>query len=179
MNITNNNEIKNLNIDMIVEIPLNSNVKYEFDKKLGKMRCDRIISTSMLYPGNYGYIPNTLSGDGDPLDILLICDYSIYPGIIINVKILGVLLTKDEKGYDEKLIAVPSEDVDISFKNINNYTDLGEMIINKIYHFFKHYKDNENKKWVEIDKFENANYARSVYNKAVENYFDTTLSNEV
>ena len=80
------NYIWNLKFDMIVEIPLNSNVKYEYDKKLNKMRCDRIISTSMLYPGNYGYISNTLSGDGDPLDILLICDYSIYPGTIISVK---------------------------------------------------------------------------------------------
>ena len=69
--------------DMIVEIPRNSNVKYEFDKELGRMRCDRIISTSMLYPGNYGYIPKTLSGDGDPLDILLLCDYPIYPGTVI------------------------------------------------------------------------------------------------
>ena len=160
----------NLIIDMIVEIPLNSNVKYEFDKKLGIMRCDRIISTSMLYPGNYGYIPNTLSGDGDPLDILLICDYPIYPGTIVNVKILGVLLTTDEKGEDEKLIAVPSNDVDKSFTKINNYTDLGEMIINKIYHFFKHYKDNEINKWVEIKGFRDSKEAIIIYNSSQKRY---------
>ena len=99
-------------LDMIVEIPYNSSVKYEFDKELNIMRCDRLLKTSMLYPGNYGYIPDTLSGDGDPLDILLVCDYSIYPGTIINVKVIGVLLTTDEKGDDEKLIAVPSKSVD-------------------------------------------------------------------
>ena len=116
--------MENSILDMIVEIPLNSNVKYEYDKRLNKMRCDRIISTSMLYPGNYGYIPETLSGDGDPLDILLICDYPIYPGTIINVKVIGVLITEDENGEDEKLIAVPSPSVD---KNSNR--------IKKIYFF--------------------------------------------
>tara|TARA_R110002074_G_scaffold317411_3_gene487880 strand:- start:3308 stop:3841 length:534 start_codon:yes stop_codon:yes gene_type:complete len=167
MNNNNNNMNNNMNIDMIVEIPLKSNVKYEFDKKQNKMRCDRIISTSMLYPGNYGYIPNTLSGDGDPLDVLLICDYKIYPGTIINVKIVGVLLTIDEKGEDEKIIAVPAEDVDFSYKNINNYIDLGEMVINKIHHFFKHYKDNENEKWVKLNGFKNAEYAFNIYKKSL------------
>ena len=101
---------------MTVEIPFNSSVKYEFDKDLNQMRCDRLLTTSMLYPGNYGYIPETLSGDGDPLDILLVCDYAIYPGTIVNVKVVGVLLTTDEKGEDEKLIAVPSNSVDPSFE---------------------------------------------------------------
>lgn len=161
-----NKLVKNYNVDMIVEIPLNSSVKYEYDKKLGKMRCDRILSTSMLYPGNYGYIPNTLSGDGDPLDILLICDYPIYPGTIINVKILGVLLTIDEKGEDEKIIAVPSNHIDPNYININNYTDLSKITINKILHFFKHYKDNETEKWVKIDRFDNADLAIDVLKKS-------------
>ena len=118
--------------DMIVEIPRNSNVKYEYDKKLQKMRCDRIIKTAMLYPGNYGYIPNTLSGDGDPIDILLLCDYPIYPGTVVNVKVIGVLLTTDESGDDEKLIAVPSKKVDSSYVDINNYNQLSKVEINKI-----------------------------------------------
>ena len=140
-------------IDMIVEIPRNSNVKYEFDKELKQMRCDRIISTSMLYPGNYGYIPKTLSGDGDPLDILLICDYPIYPGTVVSAKVIGVLLTIDEKGDDEKLIAVPSSVVDQSSLLINSLEDLGNHILTKIKHFFEHYKDNETHKWVKVKGF--------------------------
>ena len=132
------------NLDMIVEIPFNSSVKYEYDKNLQKMRCDRLISTSMLYPGNYGYIPHTLSGDGDPLDILLICDYPIYPGTVVNVKIIGVLLTTDEKGEDEKIIAVPSKPVDHSFEDINNLGDLGTLMTKRIYHFFEHYHNKTN-----------------------------------
>ena len=79
-------------VDIIIEIPYNTFVKYEYDDSIGKIRCDRILNTSMLYPGNYGYIPNTLSGDGDPIDILLVCDYAIYPGIVIETKIIGVLM---------------------------------------------------------------------------------------
>ena len=150
------------NIDMIVEIPRNSNVKYEFDKSLGLMRCDRIINTSMLYPGNYGYIPKTLSGDGDPIDILLLCDYPIYPGTIVNVKVIGVLLTTDEKGDDEKLIAVPSHEVDKSFDSIDCYTQLSKVEIQKIHHFFEHYKDNDDNKWVKVKSFENAKTAANI-----------------
>ena len=140
-------------VDMIVEIPNNSNVKYEYDKVCKRMRCDRIISTSMLYPGNYGYIPKTLSGDGDPVDILLICDYAIYPGTIVNAKIIGILLTEDEKGGDEKVIAVPAEEVDQSSFYINDYQDLGPQMLVKIKHFFKHYKDNESNKWVKVGDY--------------------------
>ena len=95
-------------VDIIIEIPYNSFVKYEYDKTEQKMRCDRVLHTAMAYPGNYGYIPNTLSGDGDPLDVLMICEYPIYPGTIVKARMVGVLFTKDEKGDDEKIIAVPS-----------------------------------------------------------------------
>ena len=99
-------------VDVIIEIPYNSHIKYEYDEKINKIRCDRILNTSMNYPGNYGYIPNTLSGDGDPLDILMVCDYQLLPGIVIKSKIIGVLLTEDEKGADEKLLVVPYKGVD-------------------------------------------------------------------
>ena len=137
-------------IDAIIEIPLNSNIKYEYDEKYDKLRCDRIMNTSMIYPGNYGYIPNTLAGDGDPLDILVVCDYSINPGIIIECKIIGVLIMKDEKGLDEKIIAIPSNNVDINSEKINNLDDIQENLLSKIYHFFQHYKDNDKNKWTEI-----------------------------
>ena len=161
--------------DMIVEIPRNSNVKYEFDKELGRMRCDRIISTSMLYPGNYGYIPKTLSGDGDPLDILLLCDYPIYPGTVISVKVVGVLLTTDEKGEDEKLIAVPENMVDISSIVINNLSDLGKHLLIKIKHFFEHYKDNEPNKWVKIGEFKDKDETLKLIEISKKRYLDSLI----
>ena len=122
----------NYEVDMIVEIPFNSNIKYEFDKEINKIRVDRILNTSMLYPGNYGYIPNTLSGDGDPLDILLLTEYPIIPGCIIKVRIIGVLYTIDEKGNDEKLLAVPSSDVDSNYDDIKALKDLSPIILKKL-----------------------------------------------
>ena len=161
--------------DMIVEIPRNSNVKYEFDKDINMMRCDRIISTSMLYPGNYGYIPETLSGDGDPLDILLICDYPIYPGTIIKVKVIGVLLTTDEKGEDEKLIAVPENTVDKSSIYINSLDDLGNHILTKIKHFFSHYKDNEPNKWVQVGEFKDIKDTVEIIKNAKKKYLESLV----
>ena len=158
------------NLDMIVEIPYNSFVKYEFDKEAGKMRCDRVLHTAMSYPGNYGYFPNTLSGDGDPLDVLLICEYPIYPGILVKVKIIGVLLTTDEKGEDEKIIVVPSASVDPNFSNINNYSDLPQWTLSKIRHFFEHYKDTENNKWVQVKDFKEREAAIQIYKQSVDNY---------
>lgn len=161
--------------DMIVEIPRNSNVKYEFDKNLNMMRCDRIISTSMLYPGNYGYIPRTLSGDGDPLDILLVCDYPIYPGTVIKVKVVGVLLTTDEKGEDEKLIAVPENNVDRSSIAINKLSDLGKHLLIKIKHFFEHYKDNEPDKWVKVGDYKVLDETIEIINIAKKRYIDSLI----
>tara|TARA_B100000131_G_scaffold256061_1_gene250725 strand:- start:118 stop:618 length:501 start_codon:yes stop_codon:yes gene_type:complete len=161
--------------DMIVEIPRNSNVKYEYDKKLQMMRCDRIIKTAMLYPGNYGYIPNTLSGDGDPIDILLLCDYPIYPGTVVNVKVIGVLLTTDESGDDEKLIAVPSKKVDSSYVDINNVDQLSKVEINKIKHFFEHYKDNDKNKWVKVKTFEDSVFAETILEASKERYLQSNL----
>ena len=126
-------------INMVVEIPYNSFVKYEYDIKEKIMRCDRVLHTAMAYPGNYGYIPNTLSGDGDPLDVLMICEYPIYPGIIVKARMVGVLFTKDEKGDDEKIIAVPSTQVDPNYSDISNYTDLPKWTLSKIEHFFKNF----------------------------------------
>lgn len=152
-------------IDAIIEIPYNSNIKYEYDEKYDKLRCDRIINTSMLYPGNYGYIPNTLAGDNDPLDILVLCDYSINPGIIIECKIIGVLIMKDEKGLDEKIIAIPSNNVDINSEKINNLDDIQENLLSKIYHFFQHYKDNDKNKWSEIIEYKSKIYAENLIHK--------------
>ena len=165
--------------DIIIEIPYNSYIKYEIESNMkygsetnNLIRCDRILNTSMNYPGNYGYVPNTLAGDGDPLDVLLICDYPLYPGIIIDVKFIGVLLTKDEKGDDEKMIAVPTKKVDPNYENINDIDDLHANIKTKIFHFFQHYKDTEADKWVKVKNFENKNFALKVLENSIKNYKD-------
>ena len=155
---------------MIVEIPFNSFIKYEFDKKRDQMRCDRVLHTAMSYPGNYGYFPATLAGDGDPLDVLMICDYAIYPGILVKVKIIGVLLTTDEKGDDEKIIVVPAKEVDPNFTNINNYNDLPQWTLSKIRHFFEHYKDTEKDKWVQVKDFKGREEAIKIYAKGADRY---------
>jgi len=151
------------NIDMVVEIPYNTNIKYEYDKKLGKIRCDRILSTSMMYPGNYGYFPNTLSGDNDPLDVLLISNFQLYPNSVISVKIIGVLITIDESGEDEKIIAVPSNCVDKNYENINTISNIQENVIEKIKHFFKHYKDNSKSKWIQVGGLYGVERAIEIY----------------
>ncbi len=160
----------NIVTDMIVEIPLNSYVKYEFDKEMKMVRCDRILSTPMAYPGNYGYINFTLSEDGDPIDCLIVCDYPLYPNTLIEIKIIGVLLMEDESGQDEKLIVVPSKKVDPSYEHINECSDLPEQKINKIIHFFKHYKDTDKNKWVKIDKLQNREIASKIYKESIERY---------
>ena len=152
-------------VDVVIEIPYNTFIKYEFDDKIGKMRCDRILNTAMLYPGNYGYIPNTLAGDGDALDILLVCDYPIYPGVIVKSKIIGVLIMEDEKGIDEKVIVVPAPEVDSNYNDVDELSDLPKVTVSKIRHFFEHYKDNETTKWCKVKNFENAKHAVDLFTK--------------
>lgn len=157
-------------IDCLIEISKDSNIKYEFDKEFGKLRCDRFLHTSMAYPANYGYIPKTLSADGDPIDILVICDYKIIPNCLINAKIIGVLEMKDEKGFDEKLIAVPNEKIDPSSKYINDLNDLPKSLLDKIHHFFKHYKDTEDGKFSEVLGFQNKEIAIKYIENSIQNY---------
>jgi len=157
-------------IDVMIEIPYNSYIKYEYDEKIKAIRCDRILNTSMCYPGNYGFIPNTLSGDGDPLDILLLSDYPLFPGTIIKARIIGVLLTVDEKGDDEKIIMVPCSSVDPTYYDIHNYDQLSKITLSKIKHFFTHYKDNETTKWVKVTGFKDRDTAIQIYNSSILRY---------
>ena len=154
-------------VDAIIEVPKNTNLKYEFDKQKNMIRLDRVLHSSMIYPYNYGYIPNTLADDKDPLDIMVISDFACYPNIIMKCRIIGVLITEDEKGFDEKILAVPDISVDPSHTNIINYTDLDKHIIDKIEYFFTHYKSNEPNKWIKILSFENAEKATEIYNKSL------------
>lgn len=137
-------------LDVIIEIPYGSSCKYEFDEKLGCMRLDRILSTAMNYPGNYGYIPKTLAGDGDPLDVLVVSDKSMFPGVVCQCKILGALVTEDEKGLDQKLIAIPSSKVDARMAKVNDLEHLPEVTLEIIKDFFTHYKNQEKGKWVKV-----------------------------
>ena len=159
-------------VDFLVEIPANSYVKYEFDKEEGFLRCDRILHTSMAYPGNYGYIPKTLARDGDPIDVLMIPEYKIYPMTLVKVKIIGVLKMQDEKGYDEKLLVVPDISIDPYYVEFNNITDIPKHLLGKIKHFFEHYKDTEPKKWVKVEGFAGAEEATQLYLDSKKMYED-------
>lgn len=156
------------NINVIIEIPANTvGIKYEFDKKSGGIFVDRFLQTPMHYPANYGFIPNTLSGDGDPADVLVISRYNLIAGSVIEAKPIGVLITKDEKGCDEKIIAVPSSSVTKEYENINDISDLPQLILDQIKHFFEHYKDLEKGKFVIVESFKGAKDAKEILKKAL------------
>lgn len=139
-----------MSIIVFIEVSSNTNIKYEHDHKTGRLICDRILHTPMTYPYNYGYIPDTLAGDGDPLDVIVVTSYKLLPGCYIECKILGVLYTEDEKGKDEKIIAVPISKIDPYMKSINILSDLKKSQLDMIYFFFENYKSLEKDKWVKI-----------------------------
>tara|TARA_Y100000992_G_scaffold300489_1_gene269256 strand:+ start:5101 stop:5580 length:480 start_codon:yes stop_codon:yes gene_type:complete len=140
-------------ITVIVEIPYMSNVKYEVED--GKLCVDRVLPVPMMYPGNYGFIPKTLAGDGDPVDVLIINSTAFLPMCHVKCRVLGMLETVDEKGPDEKVIAVPVNKVENTFDEWINIDNVPKNTLNYIEHFFKYYKCNEKDKWVEVGKFVN------------------------
>ncbi len=135
---------------VVIEIPVNSGVKYELDKETGVLMVDRILYTSMVYPFNYGFIPGTLEEDGDPVDVLVVSSEPLIPGSVIKVRPIGVLETEDEKGRDAKILAVPVDKVDPRYSNIRDVGDLPEAVKQRIKHFFEHYKELEPGKWVKV-----------------------------
>ncbi len=136
-------------VNAIIENPLGGvPVKYELDKDSGAMVVDRFLHTSMSYPGNYGFVPHTLSGDGDPVDILAVGRTPVMPGAIMPIRPVGVLMMEDEAGMDEKIVGVPAPHIHPFHDKIQNYTDLPEIVRLQIEHFFEHYKDLEKGKWV-------------------------------
>jgi inorganic pyrophosphatase len=138
-------------IHAVIEIPVGGvPVKYEFDKKSGALFVDRFLHTAMFYPGNYGFIPHTLSDDGDPCDILVISQVPVVPGAVIRCRPVGALLMEDEAGGDEKILAVPVDDLHPFYMGITSYRDLPNVMCEQIAHFFQHYKDLEKGKWVTI-----------------------------
>ncbi len=155
-------------VNVIVEVPTGGEpVKYEMDKASGTLFVDRVLYTSMRYPGNYGFIPHTLSDDGDPIDVLIANQRPLIPGAVMNCRPVGVLHMRDEAGADEKIIAVPSGRVSAMYNNIDSYRDLPDMQIRQIAHFFQRYKDLEDGKWVEITRWGDDSEARDMIAKAI------------
>ncbi|MCX8189998.1 MAG: inorganic diphosphatase [Candidatus Diapherotrites archaeon] len=140
-------------INAVIEIPKNSNVKYEVHKKSGIMSVSRFLYTAMTYPFNYGFIPETLENDNDPIDIMVICEEIIMPGCVIRVRPIGVLVTEDENGLDNKIIAVPISKIDPTYEKIKDISDLDDHLKKRISHFFEKYKELEPKKWVKVKGF--------------------------
>jgi inorganic pyrophosphatase len=153
-------------VNVIIEVPMNADpVKYEMDKDSGAIFVDRFIATPMYYPCNYGFIPHTLSLDGDPADVLVISDYPIIPNAVIAVKPIGVLIMEDEKGMDEKILCVLEKD----YEHIKEITDLEETDRMNIHWFFTNYKKSTSGKWSKVHSFENKNTAIKIYEKTVLN----------
>jgi inorganic pyrophosphatase len=155
-------------VNVIIEVAVGGEpIKYEMNKAAGTLFVDRFLYTPMRYPGNYGFIPHTLSLDGDPVDVLVANTRPILPGAVINVRPVGVLKMEDESGGDEKIIAVPSPKLTKRYRHIVNYTDLPEISLEQIKHFFEHYKDLEPGKWVKVSGWGEASEARAMISEGI------------
>jgi inorganic pyrophosphatase len=156
-------------VNVVIEVPLGGEpIKYEMHKESGTLFVDRFLYTSMRYPGNYGFIPHTLSGDGDPCDVLVANTRAIAPGAVINVRPVGVLMMEDDGGEDEKIIAVPSSKLTQRYDRVKTHTDLPEITLKQIEHFFEHYKDLEPGKWVKIIRWGDAEDAHRLIREGIE-----------
>ena len=155
-------------VNVLIEVSQNSlPVKYELDKDSGALFVDRFVATPMHYPCNYGFIPNTLSEDGDPIDVLVITEYPVISGAVIPSKPIGVLIMEDEKGMDEKILAVPTEKMNSEYSRINEINELPEIVLNRIRHFFEHYKELEKGKWVKVTGYKDSKEAKNKIMEAV------------
>lgn len=156
-------------VNVIIEVPVGGHpIKYEMDKASGALFVDRFLYTPMTYPGNYGFVPHTLSEDGDPIDVLVCNTRPLIPGSVLNVRPIGVLVMEDDGGQDEKIIAVPSPHLTRRYEKIFNYTDLPEITLEQIKHFFEHYKDLEPGKWVKVSGWKDAAEARRLIVEAID-----------
>ncbi len=154
--------------DAVIEIPRGSRVKYEVDHETGRVHLDRVLYTTFGYPADYGYFDNTLGEDGDPLDVLVLLDYPIYPGVVVSVRPIGVLKMSDEAGGDDKLVAVI--DGDPRWASFKDVSDIEEFKQKEIEHFFEHYKDLEPGKWVKVDAWGGADEAQRILDEAIERF---------
>ena len=156
-------------VNVIIEVPVGGQpIKYEMDKEAGTLVVDRFLYTPMTYPGNYGFVPHTLSEDGDPIDVLVCNTRPLLPGCVINVRPIGVLVMEDDGGKDEKIIAVPMPKLTRRYENVFEHSDLPQITLRQIEHFFEHYKDLEPGKWVKIGDWRDASAARKMIVEAIE-----------
>ena len=156
-------------VNVIIEVPLGGQpIKYELDKDAGTLFGARFLCTPMSYPGNYGFVPHTLSDDGDPIDVLVCNTRELIPGCVINVRPIGVLIMEDNAGQDEKVIAVPARTTTARYDHVENYSDLPKITLQQVEHFFEHYKDLEPGKWVKIGDWHGADVARELIVEAIE-----------
>lgn len=157
-------------INVVVEIPKDSSIKYELDHQTGVLFVDRKLYTSMVYPFNYGFLPGTLEEDGDPVDVLLLGEESLFPLSVVRATPLGVLLTEDEEGKDSKIIAIPTPKVDPAYSNIKQISDIPASILDKVKHFFEHYKELEPGKFVKVVGYAEKQVARQKIKEAADRY---------
>ncbi len=164
-------------INVIIEVPLGGQpIKYEMDKDAGTLVVDRFLYTPMAYPGNYGFVPHTLSEDGDPIDVLICNTRELVPGCVINARPIGVLIMEDNAGQDEKIIAVPSPRTTKRYDFVHEYSDLPDITLQQVEHFFEHYKDLEPGKWVRIGDWHRAEVARRLIDEAIERAREKALA---
>ncbi|NKB29044.1 MAG: inorganic diphosphatase [Rhodobacteraceae bacterium] len=156
-------------INVIIEVPIGGEpIKYELDKASGALFVDRFLYTPMRYPGNYGFVPHTLSEDGDPIDVLIANTRPLVPGSVMSCRPVGVLVMADEKGQDEKVVAVPSNSITRRHESVHDFSDLPEITRQQINHFFEHYKDLEPGKWVKVENWGDAARAKQMIVEAIE-----------
>lgn len=157
-------------INVVIEIPYGSNIKYELDKESGAVVVDRVMYSAMFYPANYGFVPNTLSDDGDPADVLVLNEYPLQAGSVIKCRLIGVLLMEDESGIDEKLLAVPVSKIDPRYDGIQSFEDLPKITLDRIKNFFETYKILEPNKWVKVKEYRGKEEASKILQKAIESF---------
>ena len=156
-------------VNVIIEVSVGGQpIKYELDKEAGTLVVDRFLYTPMTYPGNYGFVPHTLSEDGDPIDVLVCNTRELVPGCVINVRPIGALMMEDDSGKDEKIIAVPSSHLTKRYEGIDDYADLPDITLQQIQHFFEHYKDLEPGKWVKTGGWMDSAVARRLIEEAID-----------
>jgi inorganic pyrophosphatase len=154
-------------INVLVEIPKDSSIKYELDKESGIILVDRFLHTAMKFPTNYGFVPNTQADDGDPLDVMVLSEYPVAPGTILPSVVIGMLEMEDEAGIDTKILAVPTEKIDPFFGEYKDINDIPEAIKNKLKHFYENYKSLEPGKWVKLKEWKNKQNALEAVKKAL------------
>jgi len=160
-------------INVIIEIPAHSDpVKYEVEKETGAMFVDRFMNTAMHYPCNYGYIPHTLSDDGDPADILVVTPYPLIPGSVIQCRPIGILKMTDEAGDDAKILAVPIDKLAKTYRKVSSYRDMPDELLSQIAHFFEHYKDLDEGKWVRVDGWGDVDEAKKEIEESLKRFQD-------